>query len=387
MSNEDKKRIKIILLGEAGVGKTAIIERFSKNIFNDNENSTTLANFVEKQVVVKKQKLILELWDTVGQEEFRSITKIFVKNSKIIILVYDVTTLQTFESLEYWYDFISKELGSSVVFGLAGNKTDLIFEEGFEEQVSPEKGKEYAEKIGAKFALISAKESAKEIISLINDLVLKYLEDSDCDFDFDTELNSTIKLVENQNGVHENNNKKECCLGKNKKAIKLKMVFLGCKGVGKTSIIKAMKGNKDINDLEHTKKPYKEELDYIKQNQSIIVELKDTNGDEFENENLGYYVQHYNAIFFVFDIYKKDTFDKLDSSLKKLDTKKIKVYLIAYNNDTSEKKKSEFEYETEAEKLCNKYGCFYEYVSIEDVYKIKAIIIDNISNNLPKISK
>ena len=70
----------------------------------------------------------------------------FLKNSKIVILVYDVTNFKSFESLGYWYDYISKELDNNVVLGLAGNKTDLIFEDGFEEEVSPEKARKYAEK-------------------------------------------------------------------------------------------------------------------------------------------------------------------------------------------------------------------------------------------------
>ena len=78
--------------------------------------------------------------------------------------------IKSFESLDYWYDFIKKEFDEKVVLGLAGNKTDLIFEDGFDEEVSPEKGRLYSEKIGAHFSLVSAKESGKEINDLINEL-------------------------------------------------------------------------------------------------------------------------------------------------------------------------------------------------------------------------
>ena len=148
---ENKIHIKLILLGEAGVGKSAIIQRYNENTFSENISSTSHANFIEKDVTVNNQKVILELWDTVGQEEYRSVAKMFLKNSKIVILVYDVTNFKSFESLGYWYDYISKELDNNVVLGLAGNKTDLIFEDGFEEEVSPEKARKYAEKIGAYF--------------------------------------------------------------------------------------------------------------------------------------------------------------------------------------------------------------------------------------------
>ena len=165
MSKENFNRIKIILLGDTGVGKSSIIRRYHEDTFEGDTISTFNANYIEKELIIKKKRVILEIWDTAGQEKFNSMTKLFVKNSKIIILVYNVTSLKSFEALNYWYDFIEKELGENIILGLAGNKTDLIFEEGYEEEVSSEKGKEFARKINASFALISAKESSKEITS------------------------------------------------------------------------------------------------------------------------------------------------------------------------------------------------------------------------------
>lgn len=140
-------------------------------------------------------------------------TKIFIKNSKIVVLVYNVTLRQNFENLNYWYDFIHKEIGQNIIYGLAGNKTDLILEEGYKEEVPSEEAKEYAKKINATFSLISAKESANEIIQLFEQLVTRYIES---DY-FKDELNSNIKLDNNNNGS--NTNKNECCLGNNKKIL------------------------------------------------------------------------------------------------------------------------------------------------------------------------
>ena len=85
-----KNHIKLILLGETGVGKTAIIQRYNENIFNNDINSTSNIGFIKKEVTINDQKVILELWDTVGQEQFRSVTQMFIKNSPIIVLVYEV---------------------------------------------------------------------------------------------------------------------------------------------------------------------------------------------------------------------------------------------------------------------------------------------------------
>ena len=133
--DDDEKTIKIILLGDSGVGKSSIIRRYHEDRFDLNIGITFGSNFIEKRINIKGKKYKLEIWDTAGQEEFRSITKIFIKNSKIIILVYNVTLKSSFDNLEYWYNFITKELGPNIILGLAGNKTDLILEEGYKEQI------------------------------------------------------------------------------------------------------------------------------------------------------------------------------------------------------------------------------------------------------------
>jgi len=370
---EEKNRIKLILLGDVGVGKSAIIQRFYDNTFEENILTTFNSSFLEKEVTIKGKKVVLEIWDTVGQEQYRSMTQLFVKNSKIIILVYNVTRMKTFESLNYWYDFINKELGSNIVLGLAGNKTDLIFEDNYEEEVSPEKGKEFAEKIGASFALVSAKESGNEIKVLFYELLTKYFDIKDNGRYF----SSTIKLDE-RSFTREVNGKNECCLGKNKKTIKLNAIFLGCEGVGKTSIIKAIKGKEDFINLPHTKKEYKENIHYIRNNQNITVELKEINGEENINQICGKYNEGYKIFFLIFDIYRKDTLYSLEEYIKKINIKKDKIYLFGYHYNSSEFKKSDFNYIDEVERFSKKFGCEYEYLTLDEIYKIKAIIIDNI---------
>ena len=381
-NNQNIPQIKLILLGDSGVGKSSIIKRYMEDSFEDNITSTLGSSFLEKTVNVKGKKVKIEVWDTAGQEEFRSVTKIFVKNSKIIILVYNVTDKNSFDGLNYWYDFIQKELGQNVILGLAGNKTDLIFEDGFDEEITSEEGKEFAKKINANFALVSAKESGKEINSLFTQCVESYLDSRKNNED----TNYNIKLT-HDNGSFINNPKSECCIGNRKKNLKLNVVFLGCNGVGKTSIIKSIKGNNNINNLVHTKKISKEEIIYAQGGQRITVQLKDTNGDECQNETFVKAIDQCRIFFLVFNIYKIDTLYKLEDWLKKIDTKNNKVYLLGYTNENSEEKNNENDCSKEVEKLSSKYKCEYEYISIEDIYKVKAIIIDNITAFLKKISQ
>ena len=381
-NNQNIPQIKLILLGDSGVGKSSIIKRYMEDSFEDNITSTLGSSFLEKTVNVKGKKVKIEVWDTAGQEEFRSVTKIFVKNSKIIILVYNVTDKNSFDGLNYWYDFIQKELGQNVILGLAGNKTDLIFEDGFDEEITSEEGKEFAKKINANFALVSAKESGKEINSLFTQCIESYLDSRKNNED----TNYNIKLT-HDNGSFINNPKSECCIGNRKKNLKLNVVFLGCNGVGKTSIIKSIKGNNNINNLVHTKKINKEEIIYAQGGQRITVQLKDTNGDECQNETFVKAIDQCRVFFLVFNIYKLDTLYKLEDWLKKIDTKNNKVYLLGYTNENSEEKNNENDCSKEVEKLSSKYKCEYEYISIEDIYKVKAIIIDNITAFLKKISQ
>jgi len=380
-NNQNIPPIKLILLGDTGVGKSSIIKRFMEDSFESNLISTMGSSFLEKTVNIKGKKVNIEIWDTAGQEEYRSVTKIFVKNSKIIILVYNVTQKSSFNGLNYWYDFIQRELGQNVVLAVAGNKTDLIFEDGFDEEITSEEGKEFAKKINAYFALVSAKESGKEINSLFNQCIEKYLNSRKANED----TNLSIRLTPN-NSSFINNQKSECCLGnKKKKNLKLNVVFLGCNGVGKTSIIKLIKGNNNINNLVHTTKISKEEIVYTQSGQRITVQLKDTNGDDCQNETFIKAIDQCRVFFLVFNIYKLDTLYKLEDWLKKIDTKNNKVYLLGYNNENSEEKNSEDNCNEEVEKLTLKYNCEYENISIEDIYKVKAIIIDNITAFLKKI--
>jgi len=113
MKNEENlKEFKIVLLGESGVGKTCIIKRYIKNEFNDKEFSTKCASFDTKVIKLDAFNDIyikLNIWDTAGQEKYRSISKIFYKDASAAILVYDITNKRSFEEIkEYWYNQVKE---------------------------------------------------------------------------------------------------------------------------------------------------------------------------------------------------------------------------------------------------------------------------------------
>jgi small GTP-binding protein len=153
--DDDSMVIKVVLIGESGVGKTSIITRYINNQFDKDCPSNVAASFISKQIYVRecKKKVKLDIWDTAGQEKYRSMAKIFYKDAAIVILVYDITKVKTFEEIKnYWYDQVKNKGEEVAVFGLAANKCDLYERE----QVTETDAKRYANKIGAIFKQTSA---------------------------------------------------------------------------------------------------------------------------------------------------------------------------------------------------------------------------------------
>ena len=96
---------KVVLIGESGVGKTSIISRYTTNTFESRMLSTPGANFVTKNQLMEDENKVIkfEIWDTAGQEKYRSLAKVFYKDTSVCILVYDITRKSSFEQLkEYW---------------------------------------------------------------------------------------------------------------------------------------------------------------------------------------------------------------------------------------------------------------------------------------------
>ena len=108
--DDEAQTCKVVLLGESGVGKTCIIARFINNTFEENLISTTGASYAGKTMTFDEydgKSIRFEIWDTAGQEKYRSLTKIFYKDATAAILVYDITRKESFEEIQkYWYNQI-----------------------------------------------------------------------------------------------------------------------------------------------------------------------------------------------------------------------------------------------------------------------------------------
>ena len=170
--DEEEEDIKVILVGEPGTGKTSLINVAIGKMFTDNSPSTLISTFVQKKFTKNNKEYILNIWDTAGQEKFRAMTKIFIKNSKIVILVYSINSKETYDGLkEYWFNIITEALGDEPIIAMVGNKSDLFLEE----QIKEEEAKEFARENGIKFKLVSAKEDPDGFIEFLEELLDEYL--------------------------------------------------------------------------------------------------------------------------------------------------------------------------------------------------------------------
>lgn len=169
----DSEALKVVLIGESGTGKTSIIQRFAYKFFDPNCAASISSQYISKKLKLDNGKsLNFEIWDTAGQEKYRSMTKIFYKDAKIILFVYDITSLNTFEELKkYWISQVKENCLPNSLLGIIANKNDLYAVQ----QVSNEDGKKLAEEVGAIFQTTSAK-SGIGIDNLFENIGRKYLD-------------------------------------------------------------------------------------------------------------------------------------------------------------------------------------------------------------------
>ena len=177
MDEEDKKdqnSLKVTLIGDSGVGKTCIIRRFTSDEFDINNISTDGVSYSKKEIIYDNKKVELDLWDTAGQEKYRSLGKHFYKDSFIIILVYNITIKETFENLKnIWLNDVVNFGEQYKVLAVVGNMCDLYEQEA----VTEEEGRKFAKEHNAIFMNVSAK-NGTNIQTLFEKCVKKYFEPS-----------------------------------------------------------------------------------------------------------------------------------------------------------------------------------------------------------------
>ena len=211
----EKIVLKCVLLGESGVGKSSLINRFITGNFNKDSLPTIVGGFSKKEIFYEEEntKIVYEIWDTAGQEKYRSINKIFYQDAYINILVYDITKKNTFKAIkDYWIEEIKENGPRDAIIIIAGNKSDLYEHEAVDE----DEVRKYCKNIDAIYQLTSAKsgEGVNELFNKIGKelLIPRNLEQfkkfNEKKKEFDNSKNAVYAINNTNNN---NRRKKGCC--------------------------------------------------------------------------------------------------------------------------------------------------------------------------------
>ena len=197
MSELNESVYKVLLLGDSSVGKTCFLMKYTDEAFQETHMATIGLDYRLKSMKLKNGKTVkIQIWDTAGQDRFRSITKNYYKGSHGIILIYDITNPITFENITHWVSQVREEASKNVVIYLIGNKIDL--EE--ERKVSTEEGEKLAEKLGLPFNETSALEGTN--INETFDDIVERIDKAFGEIPVTTKQNKIFKPIKA---------KKKCC--------------------------------------------------------------------------------------------------------------------------------------------------------------------------------
>jgi small GTP-binding protein len=143
--------LKLLLIGESSVGKSCILLRYAENKFQESFFTTVGIDFKVRQCVLSGRRVRLQVWDTAGQEKFRTITKAYYRGAHGILLVFDVSNADTFAQCQGWMNSIRENITDPVSIALVGNKCDL------DRMVSVDQAEAFAREYGVQYFETSAK--------------------------------------------------------------------------------------------------------------------------------------------------------------------------------------------------------------------------------------
>jgi small GTP-binding protein len=132
--------IKIVIIGDSAVGKSKIVSRYTRNIFQENTKSTIGVEYGNKILVIDGVKIKVQIWDTAGQEKYKSLTNAYYKSAKGAIIVFDLNLPISFDNVDVWYNELGSKVDEECIIFLVGNKVDLP------RKITQEQGIEKAER-------------------------------------------------------------------------------------------------------------------------------------------------------------------------------------------------------------------------------------------------
>ena len=190
---------KVLVIGESGVGKTAIMQRYCNNSFDPVYISTIGVDFKPKITNVKGKKVKIQIWDTAGQERFRNITQQYYRGAQGVLIVYDVTNMSSFNKIKSWFVGLKeKTIDTLPNIFLVGNKTDLQRQS----VVTQEKVNELLHELNETTHLTCSAKNGNGIDLIFEELINKMIETKTGP----AKTTDKVELAQNQN-----NNSSCCC--------------------------------------------------------------------------------------------------------------------------------------------------------------------------------
>ena len=194
--------LKIILVGEMGVGKTTLLRQFSECKVDPDRISTVQVDYRERSIKVQGNHMKLEIWDTVGQEKHRRLTNNFYRGSQGALIVYDITRRESFDALNLWLQALDGVVSEDLPKILIGNKTDLEVNRVIKEY----QGEEFASSLGIPFLETSAlklDDVEKAFVMLVNEYLAKQEVLAIPSSSNQAEVRNSIILQKDSNPVHD----------------------------------------------------------------------------------------------------------------------------------------------------------------------------------------
>ena len=200
--------LKILLIGDTSVGKTSILSKYIDDIFEENQISTIGVEYKVKSLIINGRKINLRIWDSSGQERFRSITQSFFRNAEGILYIFDLTEKKTFEGVKQWL-IDSESYNLNIKKILVGNKVDLVEKRKVEKEIIDN----FVKKIQLKYYEMSAKDGTNidNVFRELAEMILSGFSEED----LNEKLNIS-DLGQKKDGSFiitnpKKNQKKKCC--------------------------------------------------------------------------------------------------------------------------------------------------------------------------------
>ena len=206
--------LKITMIGNSYVGKTSILKRYLDNKFEKDSTLATInVSFRTKQIKVDPYTIAdLKIWDTAGQEQYRSITKSYINGSNGILVIFDLTNEKSFYELKSWMDEIKNVIDvTKVEIILVGNKSDLP-----DQKVSKEEALKFAKDNNMEYQVVSAKDglNIEPLFEKIGISCVKSIQEEQKTLEMDKNVNDkgqSISILNGQNENDKNGKKEKCC--------------------------------------------------------------------------------------------------------------------------------------------------------------------------------